>query len=193
MELRYPIVIFIGIVIIIFIFKFFSRKVNYSDGNKAANTKYIKNLAYYQDIMKKYKLLSFLIQGICVLSIIISLILLARPSKVQKYDNESYSRDIFICMDISSSVDELNLKLVDSLKKIIKKLNQERVGITVFNTSSALLSPLTDDYEYLGEVLDNIEKGINISNQWNNFDFSNYSFSGMNDIDYVLDRYRYWL
>ena len=70
------------------------------------------------------------------------------------------------------------------LKKTVKSLEGERFGISIFNTTSVLVSPLTDDYEYINTVLDEIERSIKLNNNSSyNIDddyyyISNYVYSG---------------
>lgn len=159
MELINPFILYIGIplVIILSIIKF-KNKTTFKDGKKIANTKYVKSMPYYQKMLKKYKILSNSIKGINVLCIIISLFLLARPSIVDTSSSPIYNRDIFLCMDASGSMMEVNEKLVDNLKEMVKNLKGERFGITIFNTSSVVVVPLTDDYEYVLGKLDELQE-----------------------------------
>ena len=66
-------------------------------------------------------------------------------------------------MDISSSVDELNVELCAKLKEVVRRLDGERFGITIFNAKSVLLVPLTNDYEYVLGTLDKLEKSFEVS------------------------------
>ena len=80
MELKYPLVIVVGIIILIcFIFVKPKKMDTYKEGKKVANTKYIKELSYYQELIKKYKMWSALRKTICIRAIIGALVLLATP------------------------------------------------------------------------------------------------------------------
>ena len=164
MELIYPFILYISIPIIIFLLIIkINKKSIYKNGKKVANTQYTKSIPYYNEIMKKYKVLKYAVQGICILCIFLSFLLLARPSKVDINNASMYTRDISLCMDISASGDELNKGLVKNLKETVKSLKGERFGISIFNTSSVVLVPLTDDYDYVIEVLDTLEKSLDRS------------------------------
>ena len=181
MELKYPIAIYIAIpIILILIFIRFKRKENYKKGTKVANTEIVKNLPYYKQVIRKYK---FMIIS-CILLAIISLgsisVLFASPQKVTEVRNEKYLRDIVLCMDVSTSVNELNLELIENMKETIKTLDGERVGVTIFNTTPVTVAPLTDDYDYVIEILNNIEKCIKIWEGKLPYDskYANYNFNG---------------
>ena len=185
MELVYPIVMIIGIpIILVLLFINFKKPVLYSDGKKIANTKYAQEIPYYKEIMKKYKFFSFLIKLLIIIAIFMALLLFARPSKVDYESSAKYNRDIFLCMDISTTVNELNEKLVEELKETVKKLKGERFGILIFNTSPVLLVPLTDDYEYIIDTLDNLKRGLEIDN-------GETSIVDLDDDDYYIRHYIY--
>ncbi len=174
MGLKYQFVIYIGIPLsLILLLIRFKQKSKYKSGKKIANTKYTQNLPYYKKIMKKYKFLATSIKMFCIISIILSLILIARPVKVESSENIQYNRDIFLCLDVSGSVAELDADIVNELKETVKQLKGERFGVSIFNTSSNLLIPLTEDYEYVLETLDKLKQSLDAYNDIN-MENSNY-------------------
>ncbi len=165
MELRYPFLFLITLLsLLIFLFFNKRKKQEFHRGSKIANTHYLKESFLYQQLLKKYKVLVNLVKLFCLLAILCCSLLLSRPSSVRSINNNQYNRDIFLCMDVSSSVDELNRELVESLKNTVNLLKGERFGISIFNTSSVVLVPLTDDYDYVLDVLDKIKRSIDINN-----------------------------
>lgn len=182
MELTYPFIIYISIPIIILLIIIKPKKIDtYSGGHKLANTKYIKEIPYYKELVKKYKIILYSLQGICLVGIILSLILLSRLVSIEQITPKEYSRDILLCMDVSSSVSSLNKQLVINLKDTVKDLNNERVGISIFNTSSVLLVPLTDDYDYVIDRLDTLAKSFDAYDIDNNYD----SEERINNLEYL--------
>ena len=187
MEVKYPLIIItLPIVVIICLLLIKKKNENFKVGSKIANTEYLKNSKYYKIIVKRYNFIKVTTTILFLISIISSIILLARISKIETIDNEIYNRDIFLCMDVSSSVDELNEELVDSLKNTVNSLHGERFGISIFNTSPVVLVPLTDDYDYVIDTLDKIKKSIKANNsieygKYNDDDYlyiSSYIYSG---------------
>ena len=161
MELRYPYVIVFLIIISILIFFLSKKKVNkYITGSKIANTHYLKSSDYYKQKVKKYSIIKKMVLSLFFISFICCSILLSRLTKVQTIKTNQYNRDIYLCMDVSSSVDELNLELVETLKSTVNKLHGERFGISIFNTSSVTLVPLTDDYTYVIDTLNQIKNHL---------------------------------
>lgn len=163
MELKYPVIMYIGFVIaaVFFIMAFLHKKRSKDkDSIKIANTELTFKDKFIKREMAKYYILRVMLVIFVTLMIGFTAILLARPYYIKKIKEQKYNRDIILCMDISASVDELNLKLVDELKDTVRSLTGERIGIVIFNTTPVVLSPLTDDYEYTIEQLDNIYTAI---------------------------------
>lgn len=166
MELKNHFVIYIGILIFVLLFSLFfikfNKKENYKGGKKVANTLYAKDEPYFKKKMLTYRILSVLLTAACVMGIAVSFIMLARPYKTKAVNKEKYSRDIILCIDVSTSVDYLNKNLVEELKETVNNLKGERFGIVIFNSSPVLLSPLTDDYEFIIDQLDLIEQSLDM-------------------------------
>ena len=163
MEIMYPIVVIICFIIGVAIFFInLNKKAKYTNGKKVANTKYIKETEYYKTKVKRYRIISNTIKILSVICILISSILVARPITVQTKSEEKYNRDILIGMDISTSECEVNLELVKKFKSIINDIEGDRIGIIIFNTAPIVYCPLTDDYDYVRERLDIIEKQLKI-------------------------------
>lgn len=159
MELKNPYVFYFGIIFVIVICFFMYKKKQkepYKSGKKVANTELIKQNAEFKKIFKKYRVYHNLIKIFCFACVFITFILIARPVEVLTENSNIYTRDIFLCLDVSGSMDEINKNLVNSLKDTVRHLKGERIGIIIFNTSSVMLAPLTDDYEYILETLDEL-------------------------------------
>lgn len=161
MELKNEYMIYIGaLVLLLLIFIHPKRKDNYKDGKKIMGMSYIENEPYLKKKMFIYRILCTLLMVSCIAAMAVSFLLAARPYKKVVTEKETYNRDIILCLDISYSVDELNLELVENLKDTVNNLKGERFGIVIFNSSAVLLSPLTDDYDYIIDTLDQLKESI---------------------------------
>lgn len=161
MELMNPIAIGICFILGIAIFVInFKKKKKYINGKKVANTKYIKETEYYKEKVKKYKILSYIIKGLCVACIVACSILIARPVTVQVKSEDKYNRDILLGIDMSTSENEVNLELLKKFKNILPDIQGDRIGIVLYNTAPVVYCPLTDDYNYINECIDKILEQI---------------------------------
>lgn len=163
MELKNQYMIIIGVVVlVVLLFGSFLKKKSYAGGKKISSMYGVENTEYFKRKMRMYRVLRAVATGSFIATIAISFLLLARPYTALKENEEQYKRDIILCMDVSSSVNELNTSLVQELKDTVKQLKGERFGIVIFNTSGVMLCPLTDDYEYVLTVLDNIHSSLTV-------------------------------
>ena len=164
MELKTPLVLYISVAVAVAFgiaaFIYIRRKKKYSGGKKAYLPEYLSKESIYKTRMAWYVVLKYVLIALIITSIILSGYLMARPYKAETKQLANYNRDIILCLDISSSVDNLNATLIDKLKEIVEELNGERFGIVIFNTSPVLLCPLTNDYQYIIRQLDSLKEGL---------------------------------
>lgn len=171
MEIMFPLALFIGIPLaVLLIFFTFKRKDKFRKGKKVANTNFIEDTPLYKRLMISYRIFSTLALICLWLGIITGIVMIARPVEIDVIEPELQNRDIFICMDISSSVDELNLGICNEIEEVVKELDGERFGISIFNGRSVLLVPLTTDYDYVLDTLDTLQASFEFSLQDYNYD-----------------------
>lgn len=170
MELRNYWAIYIGIIlVIVFVILYILLRKNsggFRGGIRIANITLLEEDPYFKKKQKIYKIVSAMILGFLMVSIIAASVLMSRPYTSKKVTKNKYCRDIMLCLDVSTSVDNLNMHLVDELKDVVASLQGERVGIVIFNTSPVLITPLTDDYEYVIEQLDTIKTALKERNKF---------------------------
>lgn len=184
MELKYQAILYIGIVVIVILAALtFVRKSGYKDGKKISSMYGVEQSAYFQKKMRIYKVMRGIMAVTLLAAILLSFILLARPYTISKEKQDEYKRDIILCMDISSSVDELNKSLVGRLQDTVSQLKGERFGIVIFNTSGVMICPLTDDYEYVQQILDEIKNSIGAASDMD----SDLDLEWMYKMHYLLD------
>ena len=190
MELMYGKVILFGIIILAactFALFFTQKKVRskYVKGIKAANTKKIRESLVYKKLENKYKVLrAILIAGI-IGSIVSSLFLIARPYRTDDVYSGVKKRDIILCLDVSYSLYDLNYEITDYLKEVVKGLEGDRIGINIFNTSTVTYVPLTDDYEYCLQKLDELSEYFALQKEYQE-KFGDYTYIP----DELMDEYK---
>lgn len=164
MAIKYPILILIFIVLYIIVFFIKGKRKEKKNNIKIANTSIVKRTGYYKNILARYRLLLYLLYGVLFLGLIGTSFLSSRVYKKTIISDEIYNRDIMLCLDVSASTNKLNQQLVEKYQELVDELKGERVGISVFNCTSYLLVPLTEDYEYIEYALDRMEKGFDCGN-----------------------------
>ncbi|WP_029232415.1 hypothetical protein [Butyrivibrio sp. VCB2006] len=161
MELMNKWAIFVGIVGAVFVIAvslFFKLggKEKYVSGTKVSNTSLLKSTKLYKSLNIRFNILRGILAIGMIGSLLASLVLVARPYKNQDVYTGVKKRDIIICMDVSYSLYDLNAELTDYLKGVVKGLAGDRIGINIFNTSTVTYVPLTDDYDYVAQKLDDL-------------------------------------
>ena len=162
MEMMHKWVVYAGVLVIILALSlaFFLRRKHrdvFAEGVKVSGTYKIKATEIYNNLRKQYKILSAIMVAALVGCIVSALFLVARPYKNQDVYTGIKKRDIIICMDVSYSLYDLNSELTEYLKGVVKGLAGDRIGISIFNTSSVTYVPLTDDYDYVAAKLDELD------------------------------------
>ncbi len=158
----FPLLIIIGIIIYqILLFrknkmlkKFKRRKDNAA---QIAHTKFVRNLPEYKKARKRYNIL-LVLSAILYLGTISALTFLsARPISVTESKEEKENRDIMFCLDVSGSMASYVEGLSNAFIDLIKKMDGERFGVTIFDGEYVTLSPLSDDYAPLIELLEELK------------------------------------
>ncbi len=163
-SLMHPEIIMYSLVLAGIILLVWRRKKKFKKGVIVANTKYVKKTGYFKLLNAKYHIYNILIKITCILIILLFAVITARLYKTKKHEEEFDNRDIMLCMDFSPSVKGLNKEIINTMKKTVESLKDERFGITIFNNAAITLVPLTTDYNYVLYTLDLMEKFIGISN-----------------------------
>ena len=124
-----------------------------SGGKRAAHTSAARSSAQFKSAMSTRLIACVVAAALAFAGIISAAVVAGRPSKSADYDTLPSRKDIMLCLDVSGSLCGQNRAIVKVMKEAVKGLEGERIGITVFNVSSMVDVPLTDDYAYLEEKL----------------------------------------
>lgn len=169
MDIKYMWVIWLGAAVALgmIISLFIQRRKKehiYEGGKKIAGPIYSSDEDYFKKKLMIYRYSMAVLLVLCIVGVVAIFVMIAKPYSKQRVQDERYCRDIMLCIDISTSVDYLNENLLEELKGTVDELQGERFGIVIFNTSPVLLSPLTDDYEFIKDQLDMIAKSLEVRN-----------------------------
>lgn len=77
----------------------------------------------------------------------------ARPAERSTVTPEQRNRDIILCLDASGSMSSADAAVVDVFARLAQGFDGERLGLTVFDSSAVQVFPLTDDYDFVQEQL----------------------------------------
>ncbi|MFC8193163.1 VWA domain-containing protein [Cellulomonas sp. NPDC057328] len=74
-------------------------------------------------------------------------VLVARPVVVEERARELANRDIVLCLDVSGSMLDYDAAVVATFERLVEEFEGERVALSLFNSTSRTVFPLTDDYD----------------------------------------------
>jgi len=183
-------IVIIGILIIalILIIKFISGQKSLKKNEQKRLLGYgamwmVRDMKAYKIRRIKYYVLSL----VGILGIIISLIgtaqLMARPSYTHEITTGVKKRDIFLCLDVSYSLYGLNYDFVEKLEDVVRGLDGDRIGISIYNTTSVLFMPMTDDKEFAVEKLEELKEYF-VNQKIYKETYSNMSIADLSDEEF---------
>jgi hypothetical protein len=118
-----------------------------------ANTRYLQKLEAYQKALSQYRLLVRLTAVCGVLLIIFLMVLSMRPASKSTETPEFRNRDIVLCLDVSGSMTTVDAEVAGVFTELAKGFKGERIAMVVFDSSSATIFPLTNDYDFVSDML----------------------------------------
>lgn len=114
-------------------------------------------------LFRQWRTLSRMAAVLLVAALVLTIALMARPSTVDEGEERASSRDIVLCLDVSGSTLPYDREVIDTYRRLVDSFKGERIGLSIFNSTSRTVFPLTDDYELVSEQLDKastILKGV---------------------------------
>ncbi len=168
-----PLIAFIAIVAYS-LYRFYAKKRSNKKAVMLAHSKKIRSLPEYEKARVRYRVLMTLTAIAFVVSMLSVTISASRPISVEVVKPDYDTRDIMLCIDVSASTSSTREDLLNYLSDVITGLEGQRLGITIFATKSASLSPLTNDYESLRNTIDTLRGSFFTSTSGNRFSYYQY-------------------
>jgi Ca-activated chloride channel family protein len=153
----------VGVVIALGIIGWFARRPQSERRNVTwvANAGYLPTLPSFKSRLSRYKLLLSLVAVVLLGTTVATGLLASRPVDRQVRSEELATRDIVLCLDVSGSMLEFDTEVVERFLELLPSFQGERIALSIWNSTSRTVFPLTDDYQlveeelrYAAEVLD---------------------------------------
>jgi Ca-activated chloride channel family protein len=123
-------------------------------GTPVAHGERLTRLPVYRRLVSRYRLLLVAaLVGLIGLGGLAAL-LASRVSSVDVVEPPSYKRDIVLCLDVSGSMTEVDSQIVETFGGLAEGLDGERIGLSLFDSSTVTAFPLTDDYDFVRTQLE---------------------------------------
>lgn len=98
-------------------------------------------------MLRRWRRLSRFALTLLVVALVLALALIARPSHIDQGEERASRRDIVLCLDVSGSTLPYDREVLDTYLDLVSSFQGERIGLSIFNSTSRTVFPLTDDYD----------------------------------------------
>ena len=95
---------------------------------------------------RQWRAINAVAMTLLCLAVIVSSLLAGRPAQVAQDDEQANSRDIVLCLDVSGSTLPYDREIINTYLDLVNHFSGERIGMSIFNSTSRIVFPLTDDY-----------------------------------------------
>jgi Ca-activated chloride channel homolog len=107
-------------------------------------------------------------------------VVVAQPQRVETRPQVLANRDIVLCLDVSGSMLPYGEQVVETFERAVESFEGERIALSVWNSTSRTVFPLTDDYDLARRELETARLAMR--------DAMTLSEGGdVDDVDAVLD------
>jgi Ca-activated chloride channel homolog len=128
-----------------------------ADASYVAHAARLRALPRYRTLVQQRQLLGAFGSLAALIACAGGILLGGRVQETQVLDRDEAARDIMLCLDASGSTAPWNVDVVQEFRNIVEGLQGERIGLTVWNNAAITKFPLTDDYEFVLDRLDEAE------------------------------------
>jgi len=145
-----------------------------------ANSDYLARVPAFAAWVRRYRVL----QGLTAAGLLVAVVgagaVAARPVETDVVVDRLGTRDIVLCLDVSGSMIEYDGAVLKVFQELVDNFEGERIALSIFNSSSRTVFPLTDDYTLVREEL---QAGIDALDK----DPSTFDYTGGSDDAEILE------
>lgn len=99
--------------------------------------------------VRRRRFLHALLAVLAVVGLVAASLVAGRPVDRAVRSKALASRDIVLCLDVSTSMLSADVEILDTFGKLLDTFEGERVALVAWNTTAQTMVPLTDDYDLL--------------------------------------------
>jgi Ca-activated chloride channel homolog len=118
-----------------------------------ANSGYLAGLPAFTAWVRRYRAL----QGLTAVALLAAVVgagaVAARPVETDVVVDRLGTRDIVLCLDVSGSMIEYDGAVLEVFQELVDSFEGERIALSIFNSSSRTVFPLTNDYTLVRQEL----------------------------------------
>lgn len=129
-------------------------------GAQLARAERVRDLPSFVSAVRTRRLALSAVLVLGALAMLAGGVAAARPQAAQTIQPVDTSRDIMLCLDVSGSMSEVDVEVIDVFLELLPGFDGERIGLTIFNSSPVQVFPLTDDYPFIRERLTQLRESF---------------------------------
>ena len=125
-----------------------------------ANSQYMDRIPSFARAQRAARVVRAAQVGIAVLAVLAASLLSGRIASERIETPEFASRDIVLCLDVSGSMYEYDTEILATFAEMVDGFEGERVALSIFNSTSRTVFPLTNDYDLIQRELEAASEAI---------------------------------
>jgi len=129
-------------------------------GTPVANTEDLWRSPAVRPWVRRYRMWRGLAAVAVVGALLAAATVAARPVVVEERARILANRDIVLCLDVSGSMSDFGGEVADTFLALLDSFEGERIALSLFNSTSRTVFPLTDDYELVREQLGEARRAL---------------------------------
>jgi len=123
-------------------------------GPPVANTEELWRSPAVRPWVRRYRAWRAAAVVVVGLSLLAAASVAAQPVVIEERSRVLANRDIVLCLDVSGSMSSFGAQVAETFLQLVGSFEGERIAMSVFNSTSSTVFPLTDDYELVRERLE---------------------------------------
>ena len=135
------------------------------DAARVARAERLRTLPSFRRALTRRALALSGILALGAAAAIVSGVVAARPMSAETVQPVNTSRDIMLCLDVSGSMTEVDVEVLNVFDELLDSFEGERIGLTIFNSSPVQIFPLTDDYDFVREHLASMTESFDFADR----------------------------
>lgn len=97
---------------------------------------------------------------VLVVAVVAGTAMAARPVTAEEHVERLGTRDIVLCLDVSGSMVPFDSEIVDTFRRLVDGFSGERIALSIFDSTTRTVFPLTDDYTLVAEELEAASRAL---------------------------------
>ena len=135
---------------------YWNRRVFHRPPKRVANSEFLDHLPSFRAAERRAQIGRILVIALALCGVVAGSLLSGRIATEQVKTPEFANRDIVLCLDVSGSMYEYDTQILSTFAEMVSSFEGERVALSIFNSTSRTVFPLTNDYSLIQREL---EKG----------------------------------